>query len=361
MANTDLTTLLNLLQDNSNGEISGADVQVITTELWNNSIIDGAIDGNIAVFGTDIYSNSGIIIDSGLSFSELPVSQAVTTALESKIELPAGGTIGQILVYGGSGQGFTWSSITNGQDGAKGDKGDKGDTGDTGQDGQDGQDGPQGERGITGQDGIQGPQGPQGPQGDPAATVPATGSVIGGVKIQDDLGVASNLLTLDSAVTGKVLENGILNEWYGDDFTNNPSEFDFVDAEGAKQIVAFGFYTRIGNHYKIKGNVFFAEDSNNLSSNVEISSPKVRLNLVPFALYGLPLPDVNYQIPTQLNSFISSDDFPLYSVSAVPIGEDGSATITVDSETSNRFRVDFQIGGDANGFSFELDFSKSND
>jgi hypothetical protein len=109
MANTTLNNLLLLLQDNQNGDISGADMQIITTELWNNSIISTATDGNFAIFGTDVYTNNGTLVDVGYSPSTLPLSDATVAALDTKIELPSAvGTAGDILLY--NGVGFSWET-----------------------------------------------------------------------------------------------------------------------------------------------------------------------------------------------------------------------------------------------------------
>lgn len=109
MATTTLNDLLLLLQDNPSGNISGADMQVITTELWGNSVISSATDGNFAIFDTDVHTNVGVLVDTGMSPSTLPLSDASIAALGTKIELPvAVGAVGDVLRYNGAG--FTWET-----------------------------------------------------------------------------------------------------------------------------------------------------------------------------------------------------------------------------------------------------------
>ena len=112
MANTTLADLLLLIQENPNGDISAADIQTITTELWNNAIISTAIDGNFAIFETDIQANQGAIVDSGLSPLTLPLSTASIAALDTKVSLPVvAGAAGQILLYNGAS--FDWNTPDN--------------------------------------------------------------------------------------------------------------------------------------------------------------------------------------------------------------------------------------------------------
>jgi hypothetical protein len=110
MANTTLPTLISLLTDNLTGNITGADLQTITTALWNNAIITGASNGNIPVFGTDVYLNTGTITDSGFNAATMPLSNASINALSTKVTTPAGGGNGDVLTKNGSLA--SWTTLT---------------------------------------------------------------------------------------------------------------------------------------------------------------------------------------------------------------------------------------------------------
>ncbi len=110
MANTTLPTLIALLTDNLTGNITGADLQTITTALWNNAIITGASNGNIPVFGTDVYLNTGTITDSGFNAATMPLSNASINALSTKVTTPAGGGNGDVLTKNGSLA--SWTTLT---------------------------------------------------------------------------------------------------------------------------------------------------------------------------------------------------------------------------------------------------------
>ncbi|WP_276165816.1 hypothetical protein [Zobellia alginiliquefaciens] len=108
----------------------------------------------------------------------------------NEIELPSGGSNGQVLSTDGTGT-YSWINPDTGPQGPQGEvgpQGPQGDTGATGAEGPQGEVGPQGPQGDTGATGAQGPQGdtgatgatgaqgpqgevgPQGPQGDTGAT-----------------------------------------------------------------------------------------------------------------------------------------------------------------------------------------------
>ncbi|KGK28671.1 hypothetical protein EL45_19600, partial [Cellulophaga sp. E6(2014)] len=87
---------------------------------------------------------------------------------QNEIELPTGGTNGQVLATDGSGV-YTWVDADSGPQGIQGEKGvqgEKGDTGDQGIQGIQGEKGDTGDQGIQGVKGDQGDQGIQGIQGD---------------------------------------------------------------------------------------------------------------------------------------------------------------------------------------------------
>lgn len=102
MSNSTLINLQGLLADNVNGDITTMDMQSVVTTLWGNSVLTGAPDGNIPVFATDGFANTGTLSDSGYSIATLPVNAATVTALTSKLTKPAvTGNNNDVLTYNG--------------------------------------------------------------------------------------------------------------------------------------------------------------------------------------------------------------------------------------------------------------------
>jgi len=102
MANTTLSNILALLPENGSGDISATDIQTAVTRLWETSVITGAVDNNVAIFTTDIHGNTGAIIDSGYSITDLPLGTSVAATINGKISYPGSGSSGDLLQYNGT-------------------------------------------------------------------------------------------------------------------------------------------------------------------------------------------------------------------------------------------------------------------